>query len=96
MDRHELECEFQMHRCPGCRLEVLKKDMNNHQNTCEFIEIKCPDCKLAFKRADAINAHTENVCLKEQLRQLRNESKENKREIHELNLQLYEMRLLRK
>ncbi|CAF2897819.1 unnamed protein product [Rotaria sp. Silwood2] len=51
-------------------------------------------CKLVFKRADFDRKHTQIICLKEQLQQLQDESKENKREIHELNLQLDEMRIL--
>ncbi|CAM4953960.1 unnamed protein product [Rotaria socialis] len=94
LDKHEVECGFQLHRCSGCQSEILKKDLNNHEINCEAIEIVCPDCRIVYKRGDATKIHTETVCLKEQLRQLRNESKENKREIHELNLQLHEMHLL--
>ncbi|CAF3081195.1 unnamed protein product [Rotaria sp. Silwood2] len=50
--------------------------------------------QLVFKRADFDRKHTQIICLKEQLQQLQDESKENKREIHELNLQLDEMRIL--
>ncbi len=66
----------------------MKKDFDNHTKNCALIELTCQDCKFVYKRGDAAMQHTENICLREQLRQLRDESKENKREIHELTLQL--------
>ena len=90
LEKHE-ECSYQFLKCPGCRAEVLKKDFSKHTSSCGSIELTCQDCKLIYKRGDAGTKHTESVCLREQLRQLRNESKENKREIQELTLQLNEM-----
>ncbi len=52
----------------------------------------CEDCKFVYKRGDAATKHTENIRLKEQLRQLRDESKENKRIMQELTQQLGEIR----
>ena len=91
LEKHEKECGYQFLQCPGCRAEVLKKDFSKHTSSCASIELTCQDCKLIYKRGDAGTKHTENICLREQLRQLRNESKENKREIQELTLQLNEM-----
>jgi len=69
----------------------LKKDFDNHTKNCALIKLTCEDCKLVYARRVASTEHTENICLKEQLRQLRDESKENKREIYELKLQLSEL-----
>ncbi|CAF3492398.1 unnamed protein product [Rotaria sp. Silwood1] len=94
LDKHEIECGFQPRQCPGCKSQILKKDFDNHTSTCPSIELTCQNCKLVFKRADLNQKHTEIICLKEQIRQLQYESKEYKREIHELNLQLDEMRIM--
>ncbi|CAF3210251.1 unnamed protein product [Rotaria sp. Silwood2] len=94
LDKHEIECSFQSHLCPGCQSQILKKDFDNHQNNCASIELTCQDCALVYKRGNADRQHTEVICLREQLRQFREESKENKREINQLNLQLNEMRIL--
>ncbi|CAF0937700.1 unnamed protein product [Rotaria sordida] len=94
LDKHEIECSFQPRQCSGCKSQILKKDYDNHMNTCPLIDLICQTCKLIFKRADFNQKHTEIICLKEQNRLLQNESKEYKREIHELNLQLDEMRII--
>ncbi|CAF2931588.1 unnamed protein product [Rotaria sp. Silwood2] len=94
LDKHEIECDFQSQECTGCQSQILKKDFDNHMSNCPSIELTCQDCKLVYRRGDADRKHTENICLREQLRQLRDECKENKREIQELSLQLNEMRLL--
>jgi len=47
-----------------------------------------------YKRGDAANKHAESICLREQLRQLRDESKENKRIMQEVTHQLNEMHIL--
>ncbi len=91
LDKHEIECGYQPQQCPGCRSEILKKDFYNHKKNCPLIELTCQDCKLVYKAGEAATKHTDNICLREQLRQLRDESKENKREINELTLQLNEL-----
>ena len=87
LDKHEIDCGYQLQQCPGCRSQILKKDFDNHKNTCASIELNCHDCKLVYQRGDSATKHTENICLREQLRQMRDESKENKREIHKLTHQ---------
>jgi hypothetical protein len=52
------------------------KDFGNHVNECVSIELTCNDCKMLYKRGEAATKHTENKCLKEQLRQVRDECKE--------------------
>ncbi len=55
---------------------MVKKDFINHVNECIAIELTCDDCKMVYKRGEASMKHTENKCLKEQLRQIRDECKE--------------------
>jgi hypothetical protein len=64
---------------------MLKKDFTNHEMNCVSIELTCEDCKLTYKKDETAIKHTENICLKEQLR---NESKENKRQLQDLTHQL--------
>jgi len=65
---------------------MLMKDFVNHEMNCTLIELTCEDCQLVYKKNEADIKHTENICLKEQLRQLRNESKENKRQLNDITI----------
>ncbi len=96
LDKHEIECGYQPQQCSGCRLQILKKDFDTHQNNCASIELTCEDCKLVYKRGEATTKHTENICLKEQLRQVKEESKKNRLEMQTLTLQLYDLFTLSK
>ncbi len=51
-------------------------DFINHMNECISIELTCNDCKMLYKRGETTTKHSENKCLKEQLRQIRDECKE--------------------
>ena len=81
LERHETQCGYQSLQCPGCRQRILKKDFDEHKAQCPLIELTCADCKLTYQRRDATARHTEATCLKEQLKQIRNESEENKRQV---------------
>ncbi|CAF3980570.1 unnamed protein product [Rotaria sp. Silwood1] len=83
LDKHEIACGFQSQQCSGCQLQILKKDFDNHMSNCPSMQVTCQDCKLIYKRGDTAITHTENICLREQLRQLRDECKENKRAMQE-------------
>ncbi len=96
LDKHEIECGYQPLPCPGCRSHILKKDFDNHKSNCASIEMVCQDCKLVYKRGDAATKHTENICLREQLRKMREESKQNKLEMQEVTFHLYELCMLSK
>jgi hypothetical protein len=96
LDKHEIECGYQPQQCPGCRSRILKKDFDNHERSCASIELTCQDCKLVYKRGEAATKHTENICLKEQLRQVREECKRNKSEMHAITVQLYDLFALSK
>lgn len=67
-----------------------------HESECALIEITCPDCSIVYKRGDASTQHTEAICLKEQLRILHEESKDNKLQMQELFRQLREIRSVSK
>ncbi|CAF3336864.1 unnamed protein product [Rotaria socialis] len=84
LDKHESECDYQPQQCPGCRLQILKKDFHNHTKNCASVGLTCQDCCLVYKRVDTATKHTDNICLSKQLRQLRGESKQNKQELHKL------------
>jgi septal ring factor EnvC (AmiA/AmiB activator) len=94
LDKHELECGYQTKQCPGCALEMLKKDFPSHKKTCELIRLTCKDCKIMYKKSEVATKHTENMCLKKQLKRLKHECKESKTEIQKLNSQLTEIRQL--
>lgn len=75
---------------------MIKKDFIEHENECDSIQLTCQDCGLVYKRSEVDTNHTENICLRTQLRQFREESKKNKLEIQELSRQLSEIRSLSK
>ena len=93
LDKHEIECGFQPKRCSGCRSEIPKKDLVDHENQCGSIQLSCPDCNFVYQRQDAALRHTENICLKLQLRQMREETQVNKQELRKLVRQLADMQL---
>lgn len=76
MEKHEIACDYQRQQCPGCRLQMLKKDFHNHVNECPAVELTCDDCKIVYRRSETMIKHTESKCLKEQLKQMRDECKE--------------------
>ena len=57
-----------------------------------MIQLTCEECNVVYRRNEADTNHTENICLRAQLRQSREESKKNKLEIQELSRQLSEIR----
>ena len=60
-----------------------------------MMKVTCADCNLGYRKGDA-TTHTEIVCLREQLRQFRDESKKHKHEMQDLSRQLREMRAVSK
>ena len=83
-----MECGYQTQQCPDCRSQILKKDFQNHNKSCALVELICEDGKPAYKRGEATTKHTEIICLKEQLRQQREERRRNKHEMDVLAGQL--------
>lgn len=63
---------------------------------CTSLEITCPKCQLVFNRGEINERHTNVVCLKEQLRQVRQVSEENKRNFEKQSEEYnYELQKLR-
>ncbi len=91
-----MQCDYQTQQCSGCRSQITKKDFSQHVAQCTWIGLTCPDCKLVLTRDNISERHTDVVCLKEQLRQLRQDSEENKRKFEkqseEYNRELQKLR----
>ena len=90
LDKHETECDYQSQQCPGCESQILKKDFDDHTRSCVSVKLICEDCRLVYKRGEANVKHTETICLKEQLRQVKEELKKNKFDSHAENMRLEE------
>ena len=80
---HELQCGYQPLQCRGCLDTVLKMVHIDHEDTCEQIELKCSECNLTYRRGDGTTAHTDVMCMKSQLRQLRQEFEIDKQQTRE-------------
>jgi hypothetical protein len=74
----------------------LKKDFDDHTGSCASIEITCGACKLVYKRGEGTIKHTEIICLKQQLGQVKEEAQKNILEMQKLTVQLYDMFTLSK
>jgi hypothetical protein len=59
-----------------------------------LIELTCEECNLVYKRRDTDTKHTENICLRKQVTQFRNESNENQRVMQDLLQQLNKIHTL--
>ncbi|CAF3329917.1 unnamed protein product [Rotaria socialis] len=79
IEAHELECGYKQLQCRGCHEAVLKMNHIDHENTCLQIELTCSECNTTYKRGDGTFVHTEVICLREQLRQLRLELQAHKK-----------------
>ncbi|CAF3834914.1 unnamed protein product [Rotaria sordida] len=90
LEKHELECEYKPRECRGCHATILKMNSVEHENTCDEIELTCPECNMIYKRGAAATIHTEIICLKEQLRQLRHDFENNKQQTDQQIQQLTE------
>ncbi|CAF4242222.1 unnamed protein product, partial [Rotaria sp. Silwood2] len=90
IEKHEQECDYKPLECRGCHATVLKLNYVDHENTCEEIELTCSECNMIYKRGDAATVHTEIMCLKEQLRQLRQDFETNKQQASQQIQQLTE------
>ncbi len=96
MEKHETYCDYQTQQCSVCQSSISKKDFSQHVTKCTLVRLTCPECKIAFTQDEMGEHHTDVVCLKEQLRQLRQDSEENKRRFEkqseEYNLELQKLR----
>ena len=78
-------------QCAVCETTILKKDVMNHKRTCAAVRVSCKDCKATYKRGDFAKKHNHTTCLKQQVRQLREQTSENKITIQMLASQLHEL-----
>ncbi|CAF0945917.1 unnamed protein product [Didymodactylos carnosus] len=61
LKQHELkECNYQQVNCHGCKISMLKKDLDQHEAECDQIEIKCDLCQMKYRRKDV---HEQAQCL---------------------------------
>ncbi|CAF1355120.1 unnamed protein product [Adineta steineri] len=73
LEKHEIECGYKLQQCSGCHSTVLEKELAKHEDDCESIRLTCSECNITYSRCDA-SSHTEITCLREQLRQFRQDS----------------------
>ncbi|CAF3296634.1 unnamed protein product [Rotaria socialis] len=74
LEKHETQCGYQPQQCSGCQSVISKNDLQEHETVCPLIVFTCVDCKIIYKRGDASVCHTDIICLRKQLQELRNES----------------------
>ena len=55
---------------------MLKKDFIVHEAQCPLIRLTCDDCNLTYLKKDADEHHTEVLCLKKQLMDVRRQSEQ--------------------
>jgi hypothetical protein len=76
---------------------MTKKDLVEHKTQCPLIEWTCPACNLTVRKFDAIQCHTDIVCLQEQLRDIRQHSQEKinrlEGDIQEYRREVYRLRV---
>ncbi|CAM2713131.1 unnamed protein product [Rotaria socialis] len=77
LEKHETHCDYRPQECSGCKLQMLKKDLNEQETHCPMVESTCPNCKIVCKQFDATALHTDLICAREQLRQLQEKCREN-------------------
>ncbi|UJR09820.1 hypothetical protein I4U23_014046 [Adineta vaga] len=91
LEKHESECNYQVMQCPGCETNLMRKDLTAHKRNCGAIKVSCKDCKMIYKRGEFNKKHTQNACLREQVRQLREEAEESKYRIQMLTSQVNDL-----
>jgi hypothetical protein len=76
LETHEEACGHRLITCSGCQKKVIKKDFQGHHSKCPLVSLTCPECAAVYKR-QIHESHTETVCLRVQLHQLRDQRKQN-------------------
>ncbi|CAF1354703.1 unnamed protein product, partial [Didymodactylos carnosus] len=89
LEKHEQQCDYQLKKCEGCEQELLLKDLKQHQQQCDQIDLMCSTCETIFKRKDMKN-HNEVQCLKQQLKQQKDQVQQLKVEFKQEIQQLKE------
>ena len=89
MESHFNTCAYRITNCKFCGKEMVAHLLEKHHgNDCHKFIIKCKNCFESMTREDYNNVHTENKCLKNQIKLLKDEinfkENENKKEIFSL------------
>lgn len=80
-----MTCGYRLIKCTGCQLEILQKNFAEHQVQCSMIVKTCADCRMINQQNNGSQNHSDVIYLKEQLRQLQQESHD---EIEQLKHQI--------
>ncbi|CAF1614067.1 unnamed protein product [Adineta ricciae] len=93
--RLQISCFYKPNGCTQlCYYEALDKhelELVTHKRTCAAVRVSCKDCKAIYKRGDFAKKHSSSTCLKQQMRQLREQTTENKHTIQILTTQLHDL-----
>ena len=97
MESHFNSCEYRITNCKFCGKEMVAHLLEKHHgNDCPKFIIKCKNCFESMTREDYNNAHTENKCLKNQIKLLKDEinlkENENKNEIFILKNEIIKLK----
>ena len=81
MESHFKSCKYRIINCEFCGKEMVANLLDKHQeNDCLKFIIKCKNCFESMTREDYNNVHTENICMKNQIKLLKNQIKQNENE----------------
>ena len=81
MESHLKSCEFRMTKCDFCGKEMVANLLEkHHEEDCPKFIIKCENCLESMTRDDYNNNHSENICLKNQIKLLKNQINQNEDE----------------
>jgi hypothetical protein len=69
-----MTCGYQLVKCTGCQLEILKKNLTEHQSQCQQITTICAPREIVYEQNDTEERHSDIIFLREQLQQLRQDS----------------------
>ena len=79
LQAHEQNCGYQLITCSGCEEQIVKKDFDAHHATCPLVLLACSACQSTYQRREE-SEHTEIVCLRVQLHQVRDRAEQQERE----------------
>ncbi|CAF5015778.1 unnamed protein product [Rotaria sp. Silwood1] len=74
LEKHEMTCGYQIVKCTACLKEILQKDLTEHQSQCQLNVTTFADFNIINKQNDVLQYQSEIISLREQLRQLQQES----------------------
>ena len=81
MELHFKSCKYRIINCEFCGKEMVANLLEkHHENECLKFIIKCKNCFESMTREDYNNVHTENICMKNQIKLLKSQIKQNENE----------------